>query len=291
MITGIAGPPGARLTDRVNTPGARHIDPTIPSPARVYDALLGGKENYEADRALAARLAELSPMIGENARDNRAFGRRAVGFLMREHGIRRFLDIGSGLPTQENVHEVAHGIDPLARVVYVDNDPLAVAHARALLARDERVEAVEADLRSPDALLAAPQVAGLLAAGEPVGLLLLAVLHFIPDDADPYAIVRRLHDALPPGSFLVISHGTGDTGRERAAEVGDSYRASEPLAVRSRDDIRRFFDATELVPPGLVWTFDWRPDVVRTDPSPERKGIYAGVGRIPRPDAGRVPPS
>ncbi len=192
--------------------GAARIDMTRPHPARRYDYWLGGKDNFQADRDAAEAIAAVFPSIRTAARENRAFMQRAVRFLAAEAGIRQFLDIGTGLPTANNVHDVAQGIAPESRIVYVDNDPLVLTHARALLtSSDEGATAyIDADVRNPEKILSDPAVQNTLDLSQPVALLLVAILHFIEDDDDPYGIVKRLFSALPAGSYLVLSHATFD---------------------------------------------------------------------------------
>jgi len=248
--------------------------------------LLGGKDNFPADRAAAAEILAAVPQAAQAARENRAFLGRAVRFLAGEAGIGQFLDIGTGLPTQANVHQVAQRIVPEARVVYVDNDPIVLVHARALLANNTTTTtAVLADLRDPEQLVGDPAVGKLLDFGQPLGLLLVAVLHFLADHDDPAGIVGRLRDGMAPGSFVVISHATADFHPEAAvARVTAVYeRAGVPLALRSRDQIARLFEGFELVSPGLVQPAAWRPD---PDPDPDDNadgagagGFHAGVGR------------
>src|SRR5690606_18111861 len=236
------------------------IDPTVPSPARIYDYLLGGKDNFASDRAAAEKVLQLSPNAREVARANRRFLIRAVE-NMTQQGIRQFLDIGTGLPTQENVHQVALRHAPDSRVVYVDNDPIVLVHARALLADEKRVVAVEGDLRRPESILDNPQVTKHIDLGQPVGLLLVSILHFIPDEA-AYPAVAKLRDRLAPGSHLVISHVSAGDLDERTLEKGRRIYTQSQAGVavpRSREDIARFFDGFELVEPGLVRIREWRP--------------------------------
>jgi hypothetical protein len=256
------------------------IDVTTPNPARIYDYLLGGKDHYPVDRAAADAILKAAPQAREGARENHAFLQRAVRYLAREAVIGQFLDIGTGLPTQGNVHEIAQAIAPDARVVYVDNDPMAHTHALALLTNNRSTTAgVLADLRQPQAILDHPEVRQLLDFTKPVAVLLVAVLHFIRDDEDPVGIVARLRDAMPPGSFLVVSHATGDFHPEQAARVIEVYRqASAPLVPRSRSQIKRFFDGLDMVEPGLVQPAAWRPDPGPVSPS--AGGFYSGVGRL-----------
>ncbi|HEX6676282.1 MAG TPA: SAM-dependent methyltransferase [Actinomycetes bacterium] len=253
------------------------IDAGRPNPARVYDFLLGGKDSLPADRAAAEQLLALVPEARTGARENRAFLGRAVRHLAAE-GARQFLDIGTGLPTQGNVHEVAHTVAADARVVYVDNDPVVHAHANALLA-EPTTATVLADLREPERIVRHPRTRELLDFTKPVAVLLVAVLHFITDDEDPAAIVGCLRDVLAPGSFLVVSHATGDFRPEVAGKVTKVYeRASAPLVLRSRPEVARLFHGFELVPPGLVQPAAWRPDGRELD-TMGVGGFWAGVGR------------
>ncbi|MFI6522212.1 SAM-dependent methyltransferase [Spirillospora sp. NPDC050679] len=260
------------MDDGTAPPG---IDPAVASPARVYDHLLGGKDNFEADRAVADMMIKAFPETREVLRENRRFLVRAVRCLAAEHGVRRFLDIGSGLPTQDNVHQVAQRSAPGSQTVYVDNDPMVTVHARALLDAPGTA-VIHGDLRRPEDILAEAAVRDLLATDEPVALLLVAVLHFIKDSEDPYGLVKRLVEALPPGSFLVLSHGT-DLEAESAEVARGAYRrnASADLTLRPLDGVAPFFDGLELLDPGLVWAKDWRPD----DASTGILGVYAGVAR------------
>jgi len=249
--------------------------------ARVYDCWLGGKDNYAVDRAVATRIGHLAPWIPAGARANRAFLERAVGFATRA-GIRQFLDIGSGLPTVRNVHEIAGDIVPDIRVVYVDNDPVACARARALLARAPGVSAVLADARSPGTLLERAIGTGGLDLERPVAVLLVAVLHFLSDSDDPAALLDLLRQALTPGSLLVISHPTPVTGRHGAA-TRRAVRAYQEHAVdvapRTREQIHRFLSGWELLPPGLVGVDQWRP-VTRRRPT-VRVPMLAGTAKLP----------
>ncbi|MDH6125356.1 SAM-dependent methyltransferase [Kitasatospora sp. GP82] len=250
-----------------------------PNAARVYDYYLGGSHNFEADRAMARKAIELWPDLPAIMRSNRAFLRRAVQHVS-EAGISRFLDIGSGIPTFGAVHEVARGIRPEARVVYVDRDPVAVAHSRLLLKDDPLSEVVEADLRSVDDLLSRPEVTGLLDEGRPVALMLVAVLHFVTDDDDPTRLVSTLRDALPPGSALVLSHASVDGRPDQAGPHQDLYkRTPTPLTMRGRDRILELFDGFELVDPGVVYLPEWHPENPGTiGPHPEWMSGMAGVG-------------
>ncbi|MFI6447040.1 SAM-dependent methyltransferase [Kitasatospora sp. NPDC050543] len=267
--------------DERRTPTDLH--PEIPHPARMYDYYLGGKDNFPADREAAEKVLALGPLVRISALANRAFLGRAVRHLA-EQGIKQFLDIGTGIPTAGNTHEAARAIEPDTRVVYLDNDPIVLVHSRALLAGASHGSAVvaRADLRDPQGILDTPEVRKLLDSGQPVGLLLLAVLHFIDEQDDPYAIVRRLVDALPPGSMLALSHATGDFATPAEAAKGSAlYRnASAQLTMRSHEQVLRFFDGLELAEPGLVTAPLWRPDQP-AQPTDERVAIWAGVGRKP----------
>ncbi len=259
-------------------PPAR-IDTTTPNPARIYDALLGGKDNFPADRAAAHAILNAAPQARQGASDNRGFLQRAVHYLAAEAGIGQFLDIGTGLPTRGNVHQVAQAVAADARVVYVDHDPVVHAHADALLADHTTTIAVLADLREPDAILSHPEVQRVLDLTRPVAVLLVAVVHFINDAEDPAGIIARLRDAIAPASFLVLSHATADFHPDQAAKVTKVYRqASAPLVPRTGTQIQRFFEGFDLVAPGLVEPAVWRPDT-EGPPGSGAGGFYAGVGR------------
>lgn len=260
--------------------GTRWNGPRHAERRRVYDYYLGGSHNFEADRQMARKAMELWPDLPLIMRANRAFLRRAVQYVA-EQGVTRFLDIGSGIPTFGAVHEIAREVEPGARVVYVDRDPVAVAHSRLLLADDPLSEVVEADLRDPAALLAEPAVEELLRPGEPVAVLLVAVLHFITDDDQPERLVGRLRDALPPGSFLVLSHASLEGRPDQAGPHQDLYRRTPtPLTMRNRERITGFFEGFELVEPGLVYLSEWHPETPGSvGPHPERMTGMAGVGR------------
>lgn len=259
------------------------FDSRVPNVARIYDLLLGGKNNFAADREAARRLLEAVPGAARAARDNRQFLGRAVWFLAREAGIRQFLDIGTGLPTLGNVHEVAHSAESTSRVVYADNDPVVLTHARALLAKSPRVEAVQADLRNPDYLFSLPAVRALIDFSEPVAVLMVAVLHFIADVEDPWSIVDRYKSMMAPGSYLVLSHVTGDRLPDEAIrQATEVYeQASVPGVTRSRREVTRFFRGLDMVSPGLVDPCVWRCPSPPGKPAPLI--FYAGVGRKPVP--------
>jgi hypothetical protein len=258
------------------------VDTKRANTARVYDYLLGGHHNFLADQDLGRAIAAVTPNVREIALANRAFLGRAVRF-MTAAGISQFLDIGSGIPTQGNVHEVARQADPAARVVYADIDPVAIAHSKAILADQDGAAIIDADLRAPEKILAHPATRRLIDPGQPTGVLLSAVLHFIPDDQDPWQIVATLREALAPGSYLMVCHGTADDKPVVAQAVEKVYNGgvATDVRMRSRADILRFFDGFELVDPGLVYIAEWRPDSpddVPADPS-QHMGLV-GVGRL-----------
>jgi hypothetical protein len=262
------------------------FDTGVPNVARIYDALLGGKNNYAADREAARELLKAVPDAAEAARENRAFLGRAVRFLAGEAGIRQFLDIGTGLPTLGNVHEIVQATDPMARVVYADYDPVVVLHANVLLANAVTVEAVNTDLRYPHDMLTSPAVRALIDFDQPVAVLLVAVLHFLEDSDNPWKVVDYIKKHMAPGSYLVVSHVTGDDIppdiQQQAREVYEN--ASAPGVTRGRDDIARFFDGLVMLSPGLVNLPAWRPDhIVR---QPRETLFYAGIGRKPASTAG-----
>ena len=264
---------------------ARGIDATTPNVARIYDYLLGGKDNFAADRAAAQRLIAATPDMAGIVRDNRAFIGRVVRHLVIQAGIRQFLDLGAGLPTQLNVHEMAWQSDPGARVVYVDNDPVVWMHGQALLARGAGVTMIGADLRKPADILQHADVLRLIDFTEPVAVICASVLHFVPDEDEPHRLIAEYRDHLAPGSYLAISHGASATTEEDPGDVVGSvtsvYRqASAQLHVRSLAQIQRFFDGFELIDPGLVWMTEWRPDP-GVPPAGQPRSLRAGVGRKP----------
>jgi hypothetical protein len=255
---------------------AEDIDTTRPHPARIYDYLLGGKDHYEVDRQAGDELAAAAPEVRIGMRANRAFLRRAVRHVVG-HGVRQILDIGTGLPTSPNVHEVAQEVAPDTRVAYVDNDPIVKAHADALLGHSGTTSTVLADLRDPRSVVDHPDVRRVIDFGEPVALLLVAVLHFLTDTEKPGQVVATLRDSLPAGSFLVLSHATGDfADRSKAQAIYN--RASASLNLRSHTEVERLFDGFELVEPGLVQVPFWHPDTPPPTGSGEI-GFYGGVAR------------
>ncbi|OKK22989.1 hypothetical protein AMK16_03960 [Streptomyces sp. CB00455] len=265
------------------------IDISVPSVSRIYDYYLGGSHNFEVDRQAARRAMEFMPGLPKIMQANRAFMRRAVRHAVGE-GITQFLDIGSGIPTFGNVHEVAQAASPEAHVVYVDHDPVAVAHSQAVLAGDERSGVVAGDLRKPQEILAAPEVARLLDFDRPVALLLVAVLHFLEDADDPYAAVAELRDALAPGSLLIVTHASYEgiplTEEVAGGTVGVYREIRNPLVMRSGEQIRGFFDGFELLEPGLVSMPDWRPDGHGAEGDAEARAedpyAFSGFGGVGR---------
>ncbi|MFG2089337.1 MULTISPECIES: SAM-dependent methyltransferase [unclassified Spirillospora] len=235
------------------------VDAAVPNGARIYDYMLGGKDNYLADRRVGEEMVKANPTAPLTARANREFLGRAVRFLAAEQGIRQFIDIGTGLPTQQNVHQAAHAVAPDSRVVYVDYDPVVVAHARALLSTADTVRVAEHDLRRPEEILADPEVLDLIDFSEPVAVLLVAILHFVGPDDDPHGIVARLRAAMAPGSHLVLSHTASESPGEVMEAAKRGFRASgAPLTPRTRAGIGEFFDGFDLLDPGLVDVREWR---------------------------------
>ncbi|MCZ7456662.1 SAM-dependent methyltransferase [Streptomyces sp. WMMC940] len=258
------------------------IDISVPSVSRIYDYYLGGSHNFEVDREAARKAMQFLPGLPKIMQANRAFMRRAVRYAVSE-GVNQFLDIGSGIPTFGNTHEVAQKADPEARVVYVDHDPVAVAHSRAVLEGNERAGIVQADLRKPADILADPETTRLLDLERPVALLLVAVLHFLEDSDEPQLSVAALRDALAPGSLVVVTHASYEgipLPKEQAGGAVGVYKdIRNPLVMRSREEIARFFDGFETVEPGLVSMPDWRPETPDAQEDPYAFSGYAGVGR------------
>jgi S-adenosyl methyltransferase len=259
------------------------VDTSAPSGARTYDYLLGGSHNFAADRAMADQVERAVPGIRAAARLNRAFLARAVRFMI-QNGVRQFLDIGSGIPTVGNVHEIAHQVQPSCRVVYVDKDPIAVAHSELMLTGEENAAMVEADMRAPDTILEHPTTRRLLNLDEPVGLLFLLVMHWIPDDDDLAALAARYREVLAPGSHLAITHMTDDIQSDKIGAVAGIVRENRgagQVFPRTRAQIATLFGDFELLPPGLVPTGTWRPagigDIAE---NPEMNELsFAGVAR------------
>ena len=264
------------LRDTLDT-GTAHV-------ARVYDYWLGGKDNFAADRRYGDDLERRVPSIRIAARMNRLFLGRAVRFLTAEAGVRQFLDVGTGLPTANNTHQVAQAIAPESRVVYTDNDPMVLTHARALLTSSPggRTAYIDADLRNPGTVLGAKELTDTLDLGQPVAVMLLAVLHLVPDDAVAYSTVDALVKAAPSGSYLVISHATGDFWPREQVDAANATNKAHNVDFRFRShaEVSRFFTGLDLVEPGIVPVAEWRPD---GGPTAERtdSNIWAGVARLP----------
>ncbi len=262
---------------------AAQADPMKPSIARVYDYWLGGSHNFVADRELGRRIETLDPWIPATARANRDFLGRVVRFLTAECGIRQFLDIGSGIPTVGNVHEISQQAAPDAHVVYVDYDPVAVSMSRDLLASNDHAEIIKADLRRPDEILAHPVFSSLIDITKPTAILFISILHFVVDAEEPYKIVARFRDAVTPGSYLVLSHATHDDNPQLAAAVNEVYTArAADGQTRSREEISAFFGNWHMAEPGLVYAPVWRPDELASiSGAPERFWLLAGAARKP----------
>jgi hypothetical protein len=273
----------------VNASGsAREIDTSRPHSARLYDYYLGGKDHFDVDAQAAEAVAKAFPGVFVAAKENRAFMHRATRVLALDHGIRQWLDIGTGIPTEPNLHQVAQSVAPEARIVYADNDPLVLKYAERLMrsAPGGRTAYIHADANDPAALLSAPELTEILDLSRPVALSLNALLHFVTDDQDPYGTVATLLDALPSGSALAISHCTPDFDPETWANVTAIYtKAGTPVQFRSRAEVLGFFEGLELLDPGLVVGSRWRPDAkhaARPDfPTDAQVSLWTGVGIKP----------
>jgi hypothetical protein len=287
----VTQPPGHRreddYQDRTVPAG---VDPAIPSPARMYDYYLGGKDNYAADREAAEKALSVVPSGKRIARANRYFLMRAV-VLMADQGIRQFIDLGTGIPTSPSVHGLARAIQPDARVFYVDNDAVVTVHNRALLVKDESVRALQADIRDPGSILDSPELRELIDFSQPVGVLFVAVLHFVRDREDPLGIVRAFTSRMTPGSYLAVSHITRDgTDPEVVTTIREAYdKASAPAIFRTEPEIQMFFSGFELVRPGLVDVTRWSPHAARFTPQPSDLRFLAGLGRKIPPDTETMP--
>jgi len=273
-----------------NSHTARDIDTSRPHSARMYDYYLGGKDHFEIDKQAAETVAAAYPGIFVCARENRAFMHRATRVLAQEHGIRQWLDIGTGIPTEPNLHQVAQSVVPEARVVYADNDPLVLKYAERLMRSmpQGRTTYIEADVNDPGALLNAPELAEVLDLGRPVALSLNALMHFVTDAQDPYGLVGRLLSALPSGSALALSHCTPDFDPATWQKVTDIYtNAGTPVQFRSEKDVSRFFDGLQLLDPGISVGHRWRPDAPAGDsvtaepPTDAEVSLWTGVGIKP----------
>ncbi|MFC5923076.1 SAM-dependent methyltransferase [Micromonospora vulcania] len=280
MTTDASGSTTGSVSDRIDT--------SIAHPARRYNYWLGGKDNFQADRESGDAIAAGFPTIRTAALENRRFLQRAAGYLAREVGIRQFLDIGTGIPTANNTHEVAQAIAPESRVVYVDNDPIVLAHARALLSStaEGATAYIDADLRDPEQILTHPELLRTIDLSQPVGLMLVAVLHFLPDGDDPYALVRRLLDALPAGSYLAASHATHDyLPPQIAEEAKAAAKGGGPhglINLRTRGEFTRFFVDLDVVEPGITSVAEWRAeDEPEPRPSVAEVSMYGAVARRP----------
>jgi hypothetical protein len=268
--------------------GAQGAHQKPATAARMYDYYLGGIHNFPADQEAAKIVLERAPMLPMIVRDNRAFLARAVRYLVSA-GVHQFLDLGSGIPTEGNVHEIAQAAVPDARVVYVDIDPEAVSESLELLEGNQYATAVRANIREPRAILDHPQVRKLLDFDQPIAVLLVAVLHFVEDNDEAYDIVSTLRSAVVPGSHLVVSHATVDElvfDERLLKKTQDAYRrqTTTSLTPRKKSDVARFFDGSELVDPGLTWLNAWRPDPDMVDvfkDHPEHSSFYVGMGRLP----------
>ena len=265
------------------------IDPTTPSPARLYDYYLGGTDNFAADRQAAETIRSRMPELADAAWANRGFHQRAAMWLAASRGIRQFIDIGSGLPTQNNTHQAVQKVIADARVVYVDNDPLVRVHASALLTGEGSTRVIMADLRDPDSVLGHPQTHDLIDFGQPVGLLMTAVLHFVADGSNPWGLVRRYMAALAPGSYLALSHITADQKppAATAAILAMYANATEQIYMRTRAEVDRFFDGLDLVPPyegapaAVTYVGEWGAVDPRLADSDGSRWSYGGVARRP----------
>ena len=260
--------------------GSVELNTDTAHPARVYDYLLGGKDNFQADRDMAAAMLEAAPSIRSSVRANRNFMARMARYLAAERGIRQFLDVGTGLPTSPNLHEAVQEVDPTSRVVYVDNDPIVLAHARALLTSTPqgRTAYVEADLRDIDAILASPHLAETLDLDQPVALCLIAVLHFVTDDEEARRIVDRLIEPLAPGSILALSHATADTSPAELNRMATVTRTGGvPGRMRTRAEVTDLFAGLDLIDPGVVMVHHWHPDEEAHAVDDADVHIYGGV--------------
>ncbi|WP_432108341.1 SAM-dependent methyltransferase [Streptomyces sp. AA1529] len=265
--------------------GQRPLNTGTAHSARVYDYILGGKNHYEADAAAGEAMIEVWPALPVHMRANRTFMLRASRYLARECGIRQFLDIGTGLPTSPNLHEVVQAVEPGARVVYVDNDPIVLNYAQALLASTPqgRTTYVHADMRDPDAILGSPEFQATLDLDEPIALLVIGMLHFIHPSDDDHGLLHRLLEPLPPGSYLAATVGTADFAPQEVGRVAEQYAAEGmPMALRTRQEAAAFFTGLDLVEPGLVQVHKWRPDAEDEQVRDEDIAMYGALARKPR---------
>jgi SAM-dependent methyltransferase len=276
----VEGEPGLHQdAARGSAARAADFDTSVPHVARVYDYWLGGKDNFPADREAGEQALTAFPETAFSVRANRAFLARVVSFLVAEMGIRQFLDIGTGIPASNNTHEVAQSIARESRIVYVDNDPIVLSHARALLASkpEGACDYIDGDLRNTADILA--EAAKTLDFSEPVAVMLIAIMHCVQDSEDPYGVVSQLLDAVPPGSFLALSHPGRDIGGSGHSEMHRRLNKlfREPITARTQEEITRFFDGTELLEPGVVLVSQWRPESEIQAKTPT--GLWGGLGR------------
>jgi O-methyltransferase involved in polyketide biosynthesis len=265
------------------------VDSTTPTPARLYDYYLGGSNNFAVDREVAETLRTSLPELTDAAWANRGFHQRAARWMAAEHGIRQFIDLGSGLPTQGNTHEAVSQAALDARVVYVDHDPMVLAHARALLSSANATTVIQADLRDPAAVLGHPELRALIDCSQPAGLLMTAVLHFVADESDPWGLVAQYTSELAPGSYVALSHATADRLPPRAVQaMYDTYsRATEKIHLRPKADIERMFSGLELVTPfggadpGVTFVGKWGAEDPSAADSDGSRVLYCGVARRP----------
>lgn len=262
--------------------GPRHVDTDEAHSARVYDYILGGKDHYAVDKEAGDAMVAEWPALPVHMRENRAFMHRAGRYLARDAGIRQFIDIGTGLPTSPNLHEVVQGAAPESRVLYVDNDPLVLTHARALLTSspEGRTAYIDADMRDPDAILADPAVEATVDLTEPVGLMVIGILHFILSGDGDHDLVRRLMEPLPPGSYLAATIGTADFAPAQVGRVAQEYeRRGMPMQLRTHAEASAFFEGMDLVDPGVVQAHRWNPDPGAPPVAVEDDAMYGGLAR------------
>lgn len=267
--------------DRSEDTGQADLHTERAHGARIYDYILGGKDNYAADRAAGEETLRVWPALRVHMQANRSFMHRVARYLAVEKGIRQFLDIGTGIPTSPNLHEVVQDVGPESRVVYVDNDPIVLVYARALMmsAREGRTAYIQADMREPERIFSATQLRDTLDLSRPIGLTVIAVVHFIEDDEEAYRVVRELVDALAPGSWVALAIATDDFDREALAEVQKTYHAyGETLRWRTHDQALTFFDGLELEEPGVVQIHKWHPDRPQVGRVNDRDiAMYGGI--------------
>jgi hypothetical protein len=257
------------------------VDTTVPSAARIYDAFLGGGHNFAVDREFAKQAKLVFPGVDEACKANRSFMWRLVKYLVHQ-GVRQFLDIGSGIPTSGNVHEIAQRIDPACRVVYVDNELVAVTHSEMLLEDNPNATILRADMRDPESILRSPVTRGMLDFDQPVAVFMLALLHFIPDADDPAGLVAEYRRGMPAGSYLGISHATAESRPEEMHALEKLYAtSSNPAIARSGRWITDLFGDFDIVPPGVVFAPEWRPAPEHTLPHPEHYIFFGGLARKP----------